>query len=279
MTPYQSALSQFGYGPFALFLDLWHYKKLIWRLSRREIEARYRGSFLGLFWSMATPLLMLSVYSFVFSVIFNSKWEELSDTPGAFALVLFAGLIVFTIFSECLIRAPGGILENTEYVKRVVFPLEILPCVAMASALFNAFVSLVILLLAYPFVFGRPPLTVLLFPVVLMPLLLCTLGISWFLYSLGVFIRDMRHAIIIAVTMMQFASPIFYPLSSFPEWIRNWVYINPLTSILEQMREVMFWNRMPSWGMWAVNMVCAWVVAWLGFLWFCKTRKGFADVL
>jgi len=279
VNPYQSALSQFGYGPFALFADLWHYKKLVWRLARREIEARYRGSFFGLFWSLFTPLLTLAVYSFVFSVIFKSRWEQFADKKGAFALVLFSGLIVYGIFSECLIRAPGGILENTEYVKRVVFPLEILPCVAIASALFNAFVSTLVLLIAYLFVLGLPPWTALLFPVVLLPLLLCTLGISWFLHSLGVFIRDLRHVVGIVISMLAFVSPIFYPLTAFPVDLRTWVYLNPLTNILEQTRDVLFWGQVPNWSMWAVNMLASWVICWLGFLWFCKTRKGFADVI
>lgn len=279
MTPYQSALQQFGYGPFAFVADLWRHRRLIFRLSRREIESRYRGSFFGLLWSLITPLLTLSVYSFVFSVIFKSRWSELGNKPGGFALVLFSGLIVFGIFSECVNRAPTSVLENTEYVKRVVFPLEILPCVAMSSALFNACISTLVLLVAYPFILGAPPLTALLFPIVVLPLLLCTLGVCWILSSLGVFIRDLRHAVGIAMSMMAFLSPIFYPLSAFPEDLRNWVYLNPLTSILEQTREVLFWGRIPNWGIWGASMLGAWIICWLGFLWFCKTRKGFADVI
>lgn len=279
MTPYQSALQQFGYGPFSFATDLVRHRRLIYKLSRREIESRYRGSFFGLLWSLFTPLLTLTVYSFVFSVIFKSRWEQLADKPGAFALVLFCGLIVFGIFQKCISRSPTSVLENTEYVKRVVFPIEIISCVAMSSALFNAFVSTTVLMAAYPFFLGRPPWTIVLFPIVLMPLLLCTLGISWILSSLGVFIRDLRHAIGIIMSMMAFVSPVFYPLSAFPEWLRKYVYLNPLTSILEQSREVLFWGTVPDWRIWAASMAGSWLICWLGFVWFCKTRRGFADVI
>lgn len=279
MNPYRSALEEFGYSPFSIFSDLWHYRKLIVRLSRREIEARYKGSFLGLFWSIFTPLLTMCIYTFVFSVMFKSRWADLADQPGAFALVLFSGLIVVNIFSECLNRAPTSILEHAEYVKRVVFPLEILQCVALITALFNAFIGTVVLLIAYPFILGTPPWTAIFFPIVLMPLLLMTLGTCWVLCSLGVFIRDLRHMVAILTSLLCFISPVFYPITLFPENLRKWVYLNPLTIILEQTRDIWFHGRLPNLEIWLASMLAGWIVCWLGFLWFCKTRKGFADVI
>lgn len=281
MTPYQSVLQQTGYGPFSFVMDLWRHRNLILRLARRDIEGRYRGSFFGLLWSLVTPLLTLAVYTFVFSSIFKSRWEQLGDKPGGFALVLFSGLIVYAIFSECVSRAPTIVLEHAEYVKRVVFPLEILPCVTMASALFNAGISFVVLLIAYPIILGAPPVTALLLPVVLLPLLIFTLGVCWILSSLGVFIRDLRHAVGLFISLLAFLSPVFYPIDRLRDSFGQWVYLNPLTNILEQTRDVLFWNKFDerSCLMWAASMLGSWIICWLGFLWFCKTRKGFADVI
>lgn len=271
-----------GAGPLALFRTGWQHRRLILRLAKREVDARYRGSMLGIVWAVLTPLLMLVVYTFVFTTIFQARWGTPTGAPGnsgEFALLLFSGLILFTIFSECVNRAPGLLLENISYIKKVVFPLEILPLVVLAVALFNAALSFLILALFHLVVLGLPPLTVLLLPLVLIPLCLMTLGVTWFLASAGVFLRDIRQVVGVGVAVLMFLSPIFYPITAVPERFRPFLHLNPLTGILEQSKDLLFWGRIPSPLEWIVTLLAGWACAWLGYLWFVKTRRGFADVV
>jgi lipopolysaccharide transport system permease protein len=268
-----------GPAPVAAFACAWNHRRLILRLARREIEARYRGSILGLLWSIVSPLLMLSVYTFVFSTVFRGRWSQSAGTTGEFALLLFSGLIVVSMFIECVNRAPSLMLENGSYIKRVIFPLEILPWVVLAVAAFNAAVSLVALAAFYVVVLGPPPATAMLFPVLLIPLALTTLGFTWFLASIGVFLRDIRQMIGIATTMLVFVSPVFYPLEAVPEPYRRLIRLNPLTWVLEDTKAVLFWGRWPSWSGCAAQLVFGVIVMSLGFWWFMRTRKAFADVV
>ncbi|WP_431857381.1 ABC transporter permease [Azospirillum sp.] len=268
-----------GAGPLALFRTAWRHRSLILRLARREIDARYRGSVLGIVWAVINPLLMLAVYTFVFTVVFQARWGAAGTGSVEFALLLFSGLVLFTVFSDGVNRAPGLLLENVSYIKKVVFPLEILPLVTLVVALFNAAIGFAILLVFYAAALGLPPLTVLLLPLVLLPLCLMTLGISWFLASAGVFLRDIRQVVGVAVTVLMFLSPIFYPLTAVPERFRGLIHLNPLTPILEQSKDLLFWGRVPAPLEWGVATLAAWGVAWLGYAWFMKTRRGFADVV
>lgn len=267
------------YNPFSPLICAWQHRTLIARLAKREIDARYRGSLLGVIWAFVVPMLMLGVYTFVFSVVFRIRWEVPMEENGAFALLLFSGLIIFNLFSECVTRAPGLMLENVSYIKKVVFPLEIMPWVSMLVALFNASVSLLILLIFYLIVHGLPPLTVFLLPVVLFPFVLLIVGLGWFLASMGVFLRDVQPMVGVMTTMMMFLSPIFYPLSAIPETYRVLIQLNPLTPVLNASKSVIFWGQMPEWVDWLLYTVVFWMVGWLGFAWFQKTRKGFADVV
>lgn len=200
--------------------SLWRNRNLIAALTRREVIGRYRGSVLGMLWSFFNPVFMLIVYTFVFSVVFKARWNARSDLKTEFALVLFAGLIVFNLFAECINRAPSLILSNVNYVKKVVFPLEVLPWVAMGSILFHTLVSLAVWLVSYFILFGVPHATVLLLPLVLLPLIFFVMGLSWFLASLGVYLRDVGQFIGIVTTVLMFLSPIFYPITALPEKYR-----------------------------------------------------------
>ena len=265
--------------PLEMFASLWRNRELIKASAKREVLGRYRGSFLGLLWSFFNPLFMLAVFTFVFSVIFQARWGGGSGSKTEFALVLFAGLLVFNLFAECINRAPGLILSNTNYVKKVVFPLEILPFVGLLSALFHTLISLGVWLIAYAIFFGVPYLTVLYLPLVLVPFCLFLMGLSWALASLGVFLRDVSQFIGVMTTALMFLSPIFYPATAFPEDYRYILYLNPLTTVVEQARDVLFWGKTPDFLMLGVYWVVTLGFAWLGFAWFQKTRKGFADVL
>jgi lipopolysaccharide transport system permease protein len=266
-------------GPKALWSSLWAHRGLLRALVVREVAGRYRGSVLGILWSLFNPVVMLLVYTFVFSVVFKARWQADSDSRTEFAFVLFAGLIVFNLFAECVTRAPSLVLSHANYVKKVVFPLEILPWVTLGSSLFHGVISVLVWLVAYAMFFGAPPPTAVLFPLVILPVMLMLMGVSWVLASLGVFLRDVSQVIGIFTMAMLFLAPVFYPVTALPEEFRPLLYWNPLTAPIEDMRAVLFWGRLPDFGQLAVYTVVSAVVAWLGFAWFQKTRKGFADVL
>jgi len=259
--------------------SLWRNRHLAWQLAKRDVVGRYRGSVLGILWSFFNPVLMLAVYTFVFSVVFKARWAGGSESKTEFAIVLFAGMIVHALFAECVNRAPGLILSNVNYVKKVVFPLEILPWVALGAALFHATISVVVLLLFYLIVNQSLQWTAIFLPVVLVPFVLLVMGLSWFLASLGVYVRDVGQTIGIVTTVLMFLSPVFYPVSALPEAFQPWLLANPLTFIIEQAREVLIWGHLPDWRGLALYAVVSVGVAWLGYVWFQKTRKGFADVV
>jgi lipopolysaccharide transport system permease protein len=264
----------------ALACSVWRNRQLIVQLTRREVVGRYKGSVMGLAWSFFNPVLLLAVYTFVFSVVFRSRWGGDGDeTKTQFAVVLFAGMIVHGLLAEVLNRAPGLILSNVNYVKKVVFPLEILPIVSLGAALFHSMISLGVLLLACVVFNGYLHWTAFLAPLVLLPLAILSLGLSWMLASLGVFLRDVGQVIGLITTVMLFLAPVFYPITALPEHIRPWLIVNPLTFIIEQARDVVIWGRTPDWLGLGVFTLIAVAVAWLGFAWFQRTRKGFADVL
>ncbi len=261
----------------------WRQRDLIGRLAWREIVGRYRGAWLGLAWSFVTPLLMLGIYTFVFSVVFGARWGVQppggDEGSGLFAVVLFVGMMVFMMFAETVNRAPLLVVANTNYVKRVVFPLEILPLVVMLSSLFHLGVSLLIWMLAAWWMLGALPPTLALLPLVLAPLALGTLGLSWMLASLGVYLRDVAQTVGLATTALMFLAPVFFPMDALPPAYRWIVLANPLTFPIEQAREVAIWGRAPDWAGLGVYTLVSVLVASAGLWWFQKTRKGFADVL
>ncbi|WP_434698587.1 ABC transporter permease [Pseudomonas sp. D1-1] len=259
--------------------SFWRNRSLISALVQREVVGRYRGSFMGILWSFFNPIFMLAVYTFVFSVVFKARWSGGSDSKTEFALILFAGLIVFNLFAECFNRSPTLIIANTNYVKKVVFPLEILPWVTVGSALFHMVISWIVWLVAYILLFGVPQMTAILFPLVILPLIFLVLGLMWLFASLGVYLRDVTQVIGILTTVLMFLSPIFYPVSALPERYQSFMIFNPLTPAVEYARDVLFWGRWPDFKVLAIYMAGSLTVAWLGFAWFQKTRKGFADVL
>ncbi len=269
----------FGLSPAAMFRSAWDNRRLIWQLTKREVLGRYRGSMMGLLWSFLTPLVMLAVYTFVFSVVFELRWGPQPRRKSDVAMMMFAGMIVHNLFAECASRAPSLILSNPSFVKRVVFPLEILPLVSLGSALFHTLVSLLVLLGFSLTLQQQVHWTTMAMPFVLLPLVLLTVGLSWFLASLGVYIRDVGHTIGLVVLMLLFLSPVIYPASAVPEEYRIWINLNPLTFIIEQTRTAVLSGGAMDWVGLLLFVGGGLTVAWLGFAWFQKTRRGFADVL
>jgi lipopolysaccharide transport system permease protein len=275
----QTRLARPAKRPRGIVDSVWAHRELVWQLTRREVLGRYRGSLLGVAWAVGNPLLMLAVYTLVFGYIFRARWGAGVDTTGEFALVLFCGLTVFGIFSEVVSRAPALILSNPSYVKKVVFPIDCLPWVLLGAALFHAAASLAVLLLANAVLRGVVPWTAVLLPIVLLPLLLLALGLAWALAALGVYLRDIGHLVNALLTVLLFLSPVFYPASSLPEPIHRLIMLNPLTAVLESARAVLLWGQQPDWLLLLPCTLVAALVAWLGWLWFDRTRSGFADVL
>ena len=274
---------QYPTSPSALAAALWRNRDLLLQMVRREVMGRYRGSLMGIGWSLFHPILMLTVYTFVFSTVLHTRWTApaAGEEPGhaQFAIILFAGLIIHGLFAEVLSRAPGLVPGNANYVKKVVFPLEILPMVTTGAAVFHAAISLGVLLVAFFLSHGYVNWTAALIPLILLPLVVLTLGLAWLLASLGTFLRDVGQAVGVLMTVLLFLSPVFYPTSSLPEPFRALVMINPLTFVIEQARDVLIWGHAPHWAELGVYAAVSVLVAWGGFAWFQKTRKGFADVL
>jgi lipopolysaccharide transport system permease protein len=272
-------MQNYSSSPREIIASLWRNRQLLKALIKREGIGRYRGSVMGMTLSFFNAIVMPAIYTFVFSVIFKARWSAGSDSKTEFALVLFAGLLVFNLFAECINRAPGLILANVNYVKKVVFPLEILPWVSLGAALFHMLISFGVWLLFYLLFFGAPHVTLLLFPLILLPLVLMIMGLSWILASLGVFLRDVGQLIGLAVTVLMFLTPIFYPLSAIPEKYRLFIYLNPMTIVVEQTRGALIWGQPLHLGQYGAYFLVSAVLAAAGFAWFQKTRKGFADVL
>jgi lipopolysaccharide transport system permease protein len=262
------------------FSSPWRHRALIGQLVKREVLGRYRGSVMGLLWSFLNPLLLLVVYTFVFSGIFRARWfPAREEGPVDFALVLFVGMIVHGLFAECVNRAPRLILDNTNFVKRVVFPLEILTWVAIGTALFHALASLAVWVIAFLATKGHIPATALLLPLLLVPVLLFTGGLTWFLAATTVYLRDVAQTTGAVTSLLLFLSPVFYPVTAVPEAWRPLIHLNPLTLPIEQARAVLIFGDSLDWSAWGLYTLAALAVALLGFAWFQKTRRGFADVL
>lgn len=267
-------------SPAEMYASIRRNWQLAFQMSKREILGRYRGSWMGLTWSFFNPVLMLAVYTFFFSVVFKSRWG-VGNTGGHvdFAVVLFVGLIVHGLFAECINRAPTLITGNVNYVKKVIFPLEIFPWIALGSALFHAAISVAVLLALQFILAGAVPWTAIFFPVIIMPLILVTLGFAWFLAAMGVYVRDIGQTTGLVTTVMLFLSPVFYPASSLSPKMQFVIMFNPLTLIIEESRNVLLFGEMPNWVGLSIYLLVSLAIAWGGFWWFQKTRKGFADVL
>ena len=267
-------------SPMMCVKSIFANRRLIYSLVKRNIIGRYRGSVIGLLWSFFNPVLMLGVYTLVFGVVFHASWSgDGNESMAEFAIILFVGMLFYSLFSECLSLAPSLILSNVNYVKKVVFPLEILPIVTLGAAIFHLVVGLLVWLIFYLLFFGIPSSTILQLPLLIIPLALMTLGFSWFLSSLGVYMRDVGQVVGVVVLVLMFLSPIFYPVENFPEPLRPLMQLSPLTLVVEQARAIMIYGKSIEFVSWLIYSSASLVVAWLGFVWFQKTRSGFADVL
>ncbi len=266
-------------SPLALVRGLHRHRHLINQFAWRDVLARYKGSYFGILWSFVVPLIMLAVYGFVFSVVFQAKWGIDDESRLDFALTLFCGLLAFNIFAEVVGRAPTLVTANPGYVKKVVFPLEILPVAALGSALFNAAIWLIILIPAWALANHVVSPTLWMLPIALFPLCLLSVGLAWFISSLGVFIRDIAHPVGILVQVLLFMSGVFFAVALLPETYQRILLLNPLVTILDNVRRTALWGEPIHWRSWTIATIGGLVVFQLGYAWFMRTKRAFADVV
>lgn len=266
-----------------LFSYLWpsRYWGLIAQLTRREVDSRYRHSWLGPLWLVITPLAMLVVLTLVFRQVMGVRWPGLGheETHLGFALRLYAGLVVFQFFTDCVNRAPNLVLAQPQLVKKVVFPLELLAWVNVASGLVGLLVSGALLVLGVAWLQGGLSIALIALPLVWLPLLPLLLGLGWLLSGMGTYVRDVGQVLGPVLSAMMFLTPIFFPVESLPEVARAWMVLNPLAEPITQTRAVLIDGRWPDWGAMAVHLAGCLLVAVLGAAWFARVRKGFADVV
>jgi lipopolysaccharide transport system permease protein len=258
----------------------WKNRSLIWQLLKRDVQARYRGSALGLLWSLVTPIVMLSIYTFVFQTVFKSRWSDSSgETTLSFAIILFLGLTVHGLLTEILTKSPLLIVNNQNFVKKIVFPLDILPWVTLMGGLFTFIISFSLLLILILCELKTIPVTALLLPIILLPYCILLLGVSWFLAALGVYLRDIQQITGTLSTLLLFLSPVFYSTSILPAQFQTLLFLNPLSYVVEASRAVLIYGNLPSFSGLAIYSCIAVMVAYTGNFFFRKVKPGFADVL
>ena len=264
--------------PAQMVLMLGRHHDLVLQLIKRDVLNRYRGSFAGLLWLIMAPLLMLSLYTLVFGVFMHVQWPGVSNTL-MYSLIMYVGLIILNFFAECINRSPTIIINNPNFVKKVVFPLEIYPWIIVGSALFHTMINTVILALFCLILLGKIYITILLLPILFLPLAFVTLGFSWFLSSAGVFVRDISHMMVFIMQIIMYLSPVFYSISILPLAFQKTLLINPLTFIIEEARSLVIFGSLPHWSELGIYYLISICIAYMGFYWFQKTKDGFADVL
>jgi lipopolysaccharide transport system permease protein len=257
----------------------WTHRELIFSLVQREINSRYRNSIAGLIWSIITPAFTLLVYTLVFTKVFTVRWPGSNESPTEFALLIFIGMTIFNLFSECVLRAPALIVTNTNYVKKIVFPLEALPWTSLGVGLFHMLVGSAVWLVFHGLMIGAPPISGILYPFILFPLILLILGLSWIVSALGVYFRDISHIIGALLLPLMFLTPVFYPTSALPPEFHQAMALNPLAQVIENARTVLFWGGMPNFTEWGESVVLSAIFAILSLWFFQKSREGFSDVL
>lgn len=263
-------------GPFRAFT---RYGSLTLEMSKREVLGRYRGASFGLLWSLISPFLMMLIYTIAFGYLMKARWPHAGGGTAGFALILFMGLIVHGFLADCIGRAPALVVGQTNLVKRIVFPLDILPWPVILGSLFHVLANMVVFIALLLVLHHRVPWTIVFFPVVFAPLVLVGAGVIWFLAALAVYMRDIGQITGVLVTALLFLSSAIIPPSTLPMPFRRLIILNPLTFIIDQARAVSLWGQLPDVGGLVLYLALALVFAYLGYFWFCRMRRGFADVL
>jgi len=262
-----------------MFKSLFQNRYLLGQLVKKDIEQKYKGSVLGILWSIIVPILMLIIYTFVFSEIFQAKWDIDTSDKYQFALVLFCGLSAFNLVGEVMNRSTVLIASNTNYVKKVIFPLELFPVVISLSSLFNCIINFIILVIARLILQKCISPTLYLIILAMFPLLILSIGLGLFISAISVYLKDVGNVISVVVTILMYISPVFFPLSSVPENFRVICELNPMTYIIENFRRVVLYDQYLNWNFYFLSLAIAFMVFLLGKIIFMRAKEGFADVL
>lgn len=263
----------------ASYLLPWRHIGLIRQFAGREVHARYRQSWLGAVWLVLTPLAMLGIYTLVFRHVMRVRWQDLDEGNLSFALRIYAGLAVFNFFAECVNRAPNLVREQPHLVKKVVFPLEVMAWVNVATAMVGLLVSMALLLCLGFWDKGGLSMSALALPLVWLPMVPLCLGLGWLLSGIGTYVQDVGQLLGMVLSALMFLSPIFFPVEALPEAVRGWMFLNPLALVMTQTREVILLGVWPNWYALGLELLLCTVVALLGAAFFRLARKGFADVV
>ena len=267
-------------SPYKPFYEIYKARDLLLQLTRRNIQVRFKGSLLGTLWTFVTPVCMLAIYTFIFSIIFRARWGgDAEQSKTAFALIIFCGMAVLNIFSESVSSAVYSVTGNPSYVKKVVFPLELIPVSSVFTGLYMGVIWLAILLLGIIVFTYKLHLASICLPLVLFPLLLCSCGFAWIVASLGVFFRDLSHIVGILLQMLFFLTPIFYTVEMIPARYQFIFRFNLLAGIVTNIRRILIFGKWPDWYELGLLTICSWIIFQAGYMWFMKTKRGFADVL
>lgn len=263
-------------NPLLIVSDIWRHRYLLGQLVKRDVLLRYRGAMFGVLWIFLSPLLMLAIFAFIFGQVFQTRWPQ-QDSGLPFWLLLYSGLITFNIFAETVSRAPTSVRGYPSFIKKIIFPVNILPVVPLGAALVHGAFNFLILLAALAWT-GSLNVQILLFPLLLLPVVLLALGLSWFVAAWGVFIKDMTQIVPMFVQMLLFLSPVFYPVSAVPAALRPVYQYNPLGAVIETSRSVVTGHPI-EWGAWGISLGFCLVASILGYAFFQYSREEFADVL
>jgi lipopolysaccharide transport system permease protein len=264
------------FNPLRIVADIWRNRYLLGQLIKRDVLLRYRGAMFGVLWLIFSPLIMLAIFAFVFGHIFQARWPQ-QDTGTPFWLLLYSGLIAFNVFAETVSRSPSSVRGYPSFVKKIIFPVNILPIVPLGAALMHGGFNFLILLAALALTGHLHP-SILLFPFLVAPLILLALGLSWFLAAWGVFIKDMTQIVPVFVQILLFLSPVFYPVSVVPAMMRPFYQYNPLGSVIETSRTVIIGQPI-AWNAWGMALGLGLIISILGYAFFQHSRDEFADAL
>jgi lipopolysaccharide transport system permease protein len=261
-------------SPLAIVRTLVAHRRLLAQLSKTSLSSNHRGSLLGRAWVVLDPLIMLAVYGFVFGMIFASRGGR-SD----FVLGLYGGMLAYQIFSAAAVASASVVPASRNYVKQLVFPVEILPASTVGGVIIPSLIGFALLLIALLIVKQAIPWTAVLLPIIVLPVVLIALGSAWLFGALGVYVPDVRRIVALVAQVGFFITPIIWPIEQFPKdwaWV---VHLNPLTAVVEGVRAVTLKGIQPDWSALGWSALFGLVLCQVGYAFFMKTKRGFADVL
>jgi lipopolysaccharide transport system permease protein len=261
-------------------LQIWEQRRLCAVLVRQDLQARYVGSVLGGLWTLLLPLLMLAVYTLVFGQILQTKWPQAQTSSSSeFVATLLAGMMVVSLFVEVGSRATGLLQGHANLIKKVRFPIQLLPVMLVCVALVNTMISALLLAVLQVLALGSLHNTWWALPLILLPVVLLSMACAWWVSATVLYVRDVIPLVQTGLSALFFLTPVFYPLSAVPKAWQQWLALNPLALAVEQTRAALIYGVQPDWLHWTVSLATAMVLALLGLWWFERLREGFADVL